>query len=44
MLMRAISIPAALGEHVRLQPDAPAFTFIDYEVDPGGFTETLTWA
>jgi long-chain fatty acid adenylase/transferase FadD26 len=44
MLTSATSIPAALGERAQLQPDAPAFTFIDYDVDPGGFTETLTWA
>ena len=38
------SIPAALRERARQQPDAPAFTFIDYELDPAGFTETLTWS
>jgi long chain fatty acid CoA FadD26 len=38
------SIPALLREQARRQPDAPAFTFIDYELDPAGFTETLTWS
>jgi long chain fatty acid CoA FadD26 len=38
------SIPALLREQARRQPDAPAVTFIDYELDPAGFTETLTWA
>jgi long-chain fatty acid adenylase/transferase FadD26 len=38
------SIPAALREQVRRQPDAPAFTFIDYELDPVGYSETLTWS
>src|SRR5215212_101923 len=40
----ASSIPAALQEHARRQPDAPAVTFIDYEVNPAGFVETLTWS
>ena len=40
----ASSIPAALRQQADRQPDSPAFTFIDYEVDPGGFSETLTWA
>ncbi|HWF70562.1 MAG TPA: AMP-binding protein [Mycobacterium sp.] len=38
------SIPAALREQARQQPDAPAYTFIDYEVDPAGYSETLTWS
>ena len=38
------SIPAALRQRADRQPDSPAFTFIDYEIDPGGFTETLTWS
>jgi long chain fatty acid CoA FadD26 len=37
-------IPDLLREQARRQPDAPAFTFIDYELDPAGFTETLTWS
>lgn len=38
------SIPALLSEHARQQPDATAFTFIDYDVDPAGFAESLTWS
>jgi long chain fatty acid CoA FadD26 len=38
------SIPALLREQALRQPDAPAFTFVDYEVDEGGFAETLTWS
>jgi long chain fatty acid CoA FadD26 len=38
------SIPALLREQALRQPDAAAFTFIDYELDPAGFTESLTWA
>jgi long chain fatty acid CoA FadD26 len=36
-------IPAVLGERARRQPDARAYTFIDYELDPAGDSETLTW-
>ncbi len=38
------SIPALLRGQAFQQPHAPAFTFIDYELDPAGFTETLTWS
>jgi len=38
------SIPALLRRHAQQQPDAPAFTFVDYELAPAGFTETLTWS
>lgn len=34
----------ALAERARHQPDVAAYTFIDYDVDPAGFAETLTWA
>ena len=37
------SIPAVLGERARRQPDAGAYTFIDYELDAAGDSETLTW-
>jgi long-chain fatty acid adenylase/transferase FadD26 len=43
MSARESSIPALLGERARQQPDAPAFTFIDYEVDPAGHSQGLTW-
>jgi len=38
------SIPAALGERARQKPDTPAYTFIDYDVDPEGYIQTLTWS
>ena len=38
------SIPGLLRGQAIQQPHAPAFTFIDYELDPAGFTETLTWS
>jgi long chain fatty acid CoA FadD26 len=38
------SIPAILAERARQQPDDVAFTFIDYELDPAGFAESLTWS
>ena len=43
MTARESSISAVLGERARQQPDARAFTFIDYELDPAGDSETLTW-
>jgi long-chain fatty acid adenylyltransferase FadD28 len=38
------SLPAVLRERASLQPNDPAFTFIDYEQDWAGVTETLTWS
>ncbi|KWX67829.1 AMP-binding protein [Mycobacterium sp. NAZ190054] len=38
------TIPGLLAERARLQPDDVAYTFIDYDVDPAGFAESLTWA
>ena len=38
------SIPAVLCERATQHPDAPAYTFIDYELDPTGYSETLTWS
>ncbi len=38
------SIPALLQGRADEQPDATAFTYIDYEQDPTGFAETLTWS
>ncbi len=43
MLAVESSIPALLGKRARGQPDEEAFTFVDYEVDPAGYCETLTW-
>jgi long-chain fatty acid adenylase/transferase FadD26 len=38
------SLPALLKERASRQPDATAYTFIDYEIDPAGFAESLTWS
>jgi long chain fatty acid CoA FadD26 len=38
------SIPAALHDRAMHRADEPAFTFIDYEVDTAGYSETLTWS
>lgn len=38
------SIPAVLGERGRQQSNAPACTFIDDEVDPAGYSRSLTWS
>jgi len=38
------SIPALLQERADQQPDAVAFTYIDYGQDPAGFAESLTWS
>jgi len=38
------SIPAVLQERAQNQPDDLAYTFIDFDVDPAGFAESLTWS
>lgn len=42
--MSVRSLPAALRACARLQPNDPAYTFIDYEKDWAGAAETLTWS
>ncbi|MEB4211546.1 AMP-binding protein [Mycobacterium sp. 94-17] len=42
--MLDFSIPAVLSERARMQPDDTAFTFVDYEHDWDGVTESLTWS
>lgn len=42
--MTESSLTALLQERALHQPDEPAYTFIDYDVDPNGYAETLTWA
>ncbi len=42
--MSQSSLPALLQERANLQPGATAYTFIDYEVDPAGFAESITWS
>jgi mycoketide-CoA synthase len=38
------SIPAVLRELASLRPGETAFTFVDYEQDPAGVAESLTWS
>ncbi|KMO82221.1 AMP-binding protein [Mycolicibacterium chlorophenolicum] len=38
------TIPALLADRVRQQPEDTAYTFVDYESDPGGIADSLTWA
>jgi len=38
------SIPALLGERASLQPNDPAFTYLDYEQEWDGVATTLTWS
>ena len=40
----ATSIPAALAARAQAQPDDVAYTFIDYDYDPAGTAESLTWS
>ncbi|GJN96041.1 long-chain-fatty-acid--AMP ligase FadD28 [Mycobacterium marinum] len=42
--MSVRSLPAALRACARLQPNDPAFTFMNYERDWDGVAETLTWS
>lgn len=37
------SLTALLRDRANRQPDAVAYTFIDYEADPNGISDTLTW-
>ncbi len=43
MAVTEASIAAVLREWARQQPDAPAYTYVDYEVDPAGYRQTLNW-
>jgi long chain fatty acid CoA FadD26 len=40
----ASSVPELVRKRARTQPDTVAFTFVDYEVDPAGLAESITWA
>jgi long chain fatty acid CoA FadD26 len=44
MPMTRSSIPALLEERASQQPDDVAFTYVDYEIDPAGYPESLTWS
>lgn len=37
-------IPALLASRAEQQPDDTAYTFVDYEADPAGVEESLTWS
>ena len=37
-------LPQSCGIGPGRKPDAPAYTFIDYELDPAGYSQTLTWS
>ncbi|MET0896872.1 MAG: AMP-binding protein [Mycobacterium sp.] len=38
------SITAVLERRTQQQPDDIAYTFVDFDVNPAGFAESLTWA
>ncbi|KMO83141.1 acyl-CoA synthetase [Mycolicibacterium chubuense] len=38
------TIPALLADRARQQPEDTAYTFVDYESDPAGITDSLTWS
>ncbi|RDH76466.1 acyl-CoA synthetase [Mycolicibacterium moriokaense] len=42
--MAESSLISLLRERATRSPDCTAYTFIDYDVDPEGFAESLTWA
>ncbi len=42
--MSQITIPELIERRAQEQPDDPAYTFVDYESDPAGVAESLTWS
>ena len=44
MAVTEASIAAVLRDWARQQPDAPAYTYIDYEIDPAGYEQKLSWS
>src|ERR1700721_1974024 len=44
MVVTEASIPAVLRVWAGQQPDAPAYTYRDYEINPDGYSQTLTWS
>ncbi|WNG90183.1 AMP-binding protein [Mycobacterium sp. ITM-2016-00317] len=44
MALPEATIPAVLADRAQQQPDDIAYTFVDYETDPAGVEESLTWA
>ncbi|WIM89870.1 AMP-binding protein [Candidatus Mycobacterium wuenschmannii] len=43
MAVTDASIAAVLREWARQQPEAPAYTYLDFDVDPAGYRQTLNW-
>jgi long chain fatty acid CoA FadD26 len=41
--MAECSLTSLLRERAARQPDVTAYTYLDYEADPNGFAERLTW-
>ena len=37
-------LPSLLAKRAHEQADLPAYTFIDFDVDPAGYRETLSWS
>jgi long-chain fatty acid adenylase/transferase FadD26 len=44
MLTTELSVPALLQQRADQYGDTTAYTYIDYELDPRGFAEGLTWS
>ncbi len=44
MPVTRFSIPALLHERAEKQPDDVAYTYVDYEIDSAGYSESLTWS
>ena len=44
MAVSEASIAAVLRDWAWQRSDAPAYTFIDYELDPAGYSQTLNWS
>lgn len=39
-----LSIPELLKDRAEQQPNDLAYTFLDYDLDPAGFADTVTWS
>ncbi|MGV0626597.1 fatty-acid--AMP ligase [Mycolicibacter minnesotensis] len=44
MLSWGQSIPGLLRERTQQHPGKPAFTYLDYDLDPAGYADTVTWS
>lgn len=44
MALSEATIPAVLADRAQQQPDDTAYTFVDYEADPAGIIDSLTWS